>query len=106
MKRTALALLLGLSAFAVQAQSPAAPVEATGPAAETKVITGDNIAKAAHDNGCIRETGTRLKRRDAKGCTGAPGESYSRADIDRTGAVDTADALRRLSPRVTVGRGN
>ena len=106
MKRLALTLLLGLSAFAVQAQDPA-PAQEAAPAVaaeEATVITPADTAKL--DNGCVRETGTRLKRRDQRGCTGSPGQSYSRADIDATGAVDTADAIRKLSPRATVSRGH
>ena len=117
MKRIAFALLLGLAPFAAQAQSPASAEPATpattatpatpvAVATETTVVTPAETAKAELDPGCVRESGTRLKKRDKKGCTGAPGSSYSRADIDRTGAVDTADAIRKLSPSATVSRGN
>lgn len=123
MNRYALTLLLGLSVVAVQAKTPApaeaqvpataatpaAPATAATPVAaagETTVITPANTAKPELDPGCVRESGTRIKKRDKKGCTGAPGSSYSRADIDRTGAVDTADAIRKLSPSATVSRGN
>jgi len=109
MKPTAFVLLLGLFAFAVQAQPPAAAPEPAPEAAqpadeEVTLITAADAA--AQDTGCVRDTGTRLKHRDRKGCTGAPGESFSREDIDRTGAVDTADAIRKLSPRASVQRGN
>jgi len=105
MKPTAFVLLLGLSAFAVQAQPPAAAPEPAQPAdEEVTVITAADAD--GHDTGCVRDTGTRLKKRDRKGCTGAPGESFSREEIDRTGAVDTADAIRKLSPRASVQRGN
>ena len=106
MKRTAIALLLGLSAFAVHAtpgNASAAPDPAQG---ENIVITPDSADRAqAPETGCIRASGTQLKRRDAKGCTGAPGQSYDRDDIQRTGATNTADALKALSPRVNVRRG-
>lgn len=135
MKRLAPMLLLVFSAFAVQAQSPA-PAEPAQPAAQAEIageaqvaatssaageaqaatpaaVAGDasvatpgEAAKPGLDPGCVRESGTRLKKRDKKGCTGAPGTSYSRADIDRTGAVDTADAVRKLSTSGTVRRGN
>ena len=100
MKTLALALLLGLSAPVAFAQSEAAPAAAPEPAVETTVITPATPATAARDTGCIRETGTRLRKRDRNGCTGAPGQSYSRQEIGRTGAIDTGDALRRLSPSV------
>ena len=110
MKRLALTVLLGLSAFAVQAQSPA-PAEASEPAAtaepaEPANLAADETAKPRPDNGCVRETGTRLKRRDGNGCVGVPGQSYSRADIEATGAIDTADAVRKLSPYASVSRGH
>lgn len=122
MKRLAPILLLGLSAFAVQAQTPT-PAEPAQPAAQAAVAgeaqattpavaAGEPVAaspeatKPMLDPGCVRESGTRIKKRDKKGCTGAPGTSYSRADIDRTGAVDTADAIRKLSTSATVSRGN
>lgn len=108
MKRLTLTLLLGLSAFAVQAQTAPPAEEAASVAAseETTVITPADTAKPVRDNGCVRETGTKLKRRDANGCVGVPGQSYSRADIDATGAIDTADAVRKLSPRANVSRGH
>ena len=101
MKTFALVLALGLSSSAVFAQAPAAAPAETAPAAETTVITPDTPAVATRDTGCIRETGTRLRKRDRNGCTGAPGQSYSRDEIDRTGATDTGDAIRRLSPSVS-----
>ena len=110
MKRIALSLLLAGAAFAVQAQSPAetaAPADGAAPAVESAPAdaaapNGTNAnapAKAKSDDiTCLRETGTRTKRRDATGCTGAPGRTYSRGDLQRTGATDTADAIRKLHP--------
>lgn len=107
MKRIALSLLFVLSAFAVQAQAPVAPVEArqavdaTEPVAETaeeSVVIAES-AKADPPRHCLQETGTRIKRRDRNGCTNAIGESYSGEELRRTGGRDTADALRLLSPR-------
>lgn len=111
MKRIALSLLLAGAAFAVQAQSPAgtaAPADGAAPAVESAPAdaaaapteTNANVpAKAKSDDiTCLRETGTRTKRRDAAGCTGAAGRTYSRGDLHRTGATDTADAIRKLHP--------
>jgi hypothetical protein len=114
MHRTALTLLLALSAFAVQAgvsdapQAPAqAPAEAgpTAPAAGTETVAAADaktevVAKPAHERSCLRDTGTRLKRRDRHGCTSAIGESYTRDDLRSTGGTTTAEALRQLSPRI------
>jgi len=51
--------------------------------------------------GCARpDNGTRLPA-TSPNC-GAPGSVYTRPDIDRTGQADTGDALRMLSPSLTV----
>ncbi len=102
MKRVALFLLLAGAAFAVQAQSPAdaaAPADEAAPAAEaTEANANAPVAQKSDDITCLRDTGTRTKRRDDKGCTGAAGRTYSREDLARTGATDTADAIRKLHP--------
>lgn len=108
MKRTALCLLIALAPFAVQAQvpaDPAAPPEAAvaAPAsaaadAQTEAAP-DAIADNADERNCVRETGSRIKRRDRDGCNGQPGESYSGEQLRRTGASNPIEALRMLSPR-------
>lgn len=106
MNRFAIALVLGLSTLSVQAQSDVpAPQPATAEADGSLVIRDDASVRPALDTGCIRETGTRLHKRDKKGCTGAPGRSYSREEIDRSGATDTGEAIRRLSPSASLYRG-
>ena len=91
----------------IPAAEPVAAVEATPaqdalPADEAVAIHASDADAGGVERGCIRETGTRIDARDEDGCTGAPGESFDRDDIDRTGATDTADALRKLSPKVTI----
>ncbi|MBS0212051.1 MAG: hypothetical protein JSR26_02570 [Proteobacteria bacterium] len=56
---------------------------------------------------CLRETGTHVRSVTPKPhndraveCAGSPGRTYTREDIDRTGAINTADALRRLDPSI------
>ncbi|HEU0152658.1 MAG TPA: hypothetical protein VFQ84_04865 [Arenimonas sp.] len=121
MKRTVLSLLLALSAFAVSAQaapapsadaaSPAPVAEAAPPAdaapsvdaatpADPAAPEADALAAKADARNCIRDTGTRIKRRDRDGCNGQPGESYTGEELRRTGASNPAEALRLLSPRV------
>ncbi len=111
MKRTALSLLLALSAFAVQAQAPDAPVaaveanppvDATEPVAEAaeETVVIAEAAKESPSRHCMREPHTRFKRRDRDGCTNAVGESYSGDELRSTGGRDTAEALRLLSPRI------
>jgi hypothetical protein len=105
-------LLLGL-AFAATAQTPApAPAEPVAaaapvndatttpqPASRHEVATKDEVS----DRNCLKETGSRLAPRpDSKGrkCVNASGRSYTKEDMDRTGAIDLQDALRRLDPAV------
>ncbi|HZF24679.1 MAG TPA: hypothetical protein VEZ88_00345 [Steroidobacteraceae bacterium] len=38
----------------------------------------------------------------SKECSSVPGRSYSKADLDRTGAITTSEALRVLDPRIVV----
>lgn len=116
MKRLAFSpLLLGL-AFAAVAQTPApapagpvAPQAATAPvndaAATAQPAPNDEVAKKDEvtDRNCLKETGSRLvPRPDSKGrkCINATGRSYTKEDVDRTGAIDLKDALRRLDPAV------
>lgn len=110
-------LLLGL-AFAAVAQTPApaqAPAEPVAlhaaaapvndaattaqPARKDEVARKDDVA----DRNCLKETGSRLATRpDSRGrkCVNATGRSYTKEDMDRTGAIDLSDALRRLDPAV------
>lgn len=64
-------------------------------------------AEQAADHHCLRYTGTRIhsstptRASKASDCATVPGTAYSREDIDRTGDVSTADALRHLDPSIT-----
>jgi len=58
---------------------------------------------------CVQDTGTRIHRarpapasttRPVDCATSSPGRTYSRRDIERTGAFDTAQALRQLDPAI------
>ena len=58
-------------------------------------------AQPTQPSGCVSpEKGTRLPA-VAANCA-APGSVYSKPDIDRTGQADVGDALRFLSPSLTV----
>lgn len=59
------------------------------------------------DRLCLRQTGSRIvearnlrTRNGNKECVSRNGRVYTRADINQTGAVDLADALRRLDPSI------
>ena len=114
MQRLVLATLLSALVFAAQAQTPA-PAEAQAGLADTVVPAatpaGEAEADAAetatardlNDRRCLTQTGSRISpRADSKGrkCTNAAGRAYSREDLNRTGTVDLAEALRRLDPAV------
>ena len=106
MNRFALTLALGLSALSVQAQSePALTASATDGSQDAIVVRSDASARPARYTGCVRDTGTRLRKRDRNGCTGAPGHAYTRDEIDRTGATDVGGAIRKLSPSATLRQG-
>lgn len=101
--------LLGL-AFVATAQTsapvpvePATPQQSSTPAAAAtapqKYSARDDIA----DRNCLKQTGSHLAPvADRKGrtCVNASGRAYDRKAIDRTGATDLKDALRKLDPAV------
>ena len=67
----------------------------------------DDVRK--DDRFCLRETGSRItrhsQRRDAqhrrdRDCGSFYGRAYTREDLDSTGAIDIADALRRLDTSI------
>ena len=75
------------------------------PAVETPRADDATVAVVAAerrtDRRCLAETGSRI-RGSARRCDAHAGDAYDRADLDRTGAVTTAEALRRLNPSVTI----
>lgn len=107
-----LSLVLALAAFAAQAQTPAAEpavspaepevIEVRGPADEAVAAAdADETTRAApRDAHCLRETGTRIKRRDKNGCISAFGRAYTRDELERTGHNDLGSALSTLDPAV------
>jgi outer membrane cobalamin receptor len=105
MKRILLAIALTGFAFAAAAQGNP-PAEEPEEAASTS-LKAEAEADAKTDRYCIRETGSRIvasrnarSKQEQKDCVAAGGRVYTRADIDRTGSTDIADALRRLDPSI------
>ncbi|PPJ42075.1 MULTISPECIES: hypothetical protein [unclassified Pseudoxanthomonas] len=105
-----LALAACLMAATAQAQSPAstpepAPAPTAAPLVETAApastpTKAEDKPRLSEAN-CVRQTGSRIRQRDAKTvCNGQPGRSYSKDELDRTGHTDLADALRTLDPAV------
>jgi len=95
--------------FAFAASAASAQSASVGVSAETGTATRD-----VSDRFCLRQTGTRINSRiraaatatqdgaksDRQHCALGPGRSYTREDINMTGRVDLADALRALDPSI------
>lgn len=101
-----LVLALGLAAAsaasaAVAAEPPEPPEPAAAPEAEAgRAVEQDRDV----DRNCLRHTGSLLlhsrRARAEKRCAPAFGRVYTQDDLRMTGAVDIADALRRLDPAI------
>lgn len=83
--------------LAIAAAAMLAPLAAM--AADTKV---SNEAKAEKPvAACKQVTGSRIKPRDASRCdksSSQPWRSYSADELQQTGEIDMAEALRKLDP--------
>ena len=99
--------LCGL-AFAASAQTVAVSADAEAQAGD---MPAQDAGERVSDRNCLRHTGSRItahanakadarKDKSKRACAPLSGRSYTREDIDRTGAIDIADALRRLDPSV------
>lgn len=99
----------GGAAFAMTVAAQTAP-----PTTRTPTVTPAAAQKAAPDAQharnatqrdnpfCLRDTGSRIKPPPGH-CLPVAGRSYSRQDIDRTGATNIGQALQMLDPSVSVG---
>ncbi len=96
-------LLSGLAATAsAQTAVPAQP--------EPTDLRAANAANDVYSNTlCVQDTGSRIRRarpapsnttRPVDCATSSPARTYSRRDIERTGAFDMAQALRELDPSI------
>lgn len=106
-----LTLLLGALFIAGAAQA-GQPQTTSSPAPSAETATAPQDAAKQNDmddRHCLRYTGTRIiQRNDARSdgkkqrmCSnGQIGRSYTREDLDRTGRIDIADALRTLDPSI------
>lgn len=46
--------------------------------------------------GCVSETGTRIEKQKGQGCEA--GRTYTREDLERSGAISTGEAIKRVQP--------
>jgi hypothetical protein len=82
------------------------PIPAFGSIAAVLVLCGCAASGAVHDtptamaSACLKDSGSPFPPSVA---TCIPGRSYSRSDIDNTGATTAARALRQLDPSITIG---
>ena len=114
-----LASVIAIVAFAASAQTltTSVGVDATAQAQPASDTSGDarfdSTAKPQIDRNCLRQTGSRIVSRGnatrsasdltdkhGKRCVAANGRVYSREDIERTGEIDLAAALRKLDPAI------
>ncbi|MGV8940889.1 MAG: hypothetical protein ACOH1P_05025 [Lysobacter sp.] len=128
MKILLLGLLVAMPLLAVQAAEPVQTQNARTTTAQAQtdaqaVNQRDARADADANRDCMRYTGSRITqsrneradraKRDDKdaavdrideldrdGCVSASGRVYSRSDLERTGEMDIADALRKLDPAI------
>ena len=93
--------LLATAALATGSLAHAQDATPSPEPADTPAKAAAHAVVRPGDPGCLRSTGSLIPPRPGK-CLPVAGRSYSREDIRRTGAVDTADALRMLDPSVTM----
>ncbi|CAN7251758.1 hypothetical protein LJR168_001083 [Pseudoxanthomonas sp. LjRoot168] len=80
------------------AQAPERAADATAPVAPPSKHQEKPRLSDAH---CIRNTGSRIRQRDARArCNGLPGRSYTKDELDRTGQTGLGQALRTLDPSI------
>lgn len=107
MKSALFAAMLCAFAFAATAQTPAAVDPAVAQSARTgadavhadRQATQTDAKPRADQRYCLRHTGSRIQSRAKQDCA-AYGRRYDRDDLQRTGEVDVASALRKLDPSV------
>lgn len=97
--------LLATTAFTASAQTAAASAEVAVDAQSAEVASdqhaSDQGMQPAIDRLCPRSTGSRIvARADRKTRCTTFGRVYTQEDIQLTGAVDLADALRKLDPSI------
>lgn len=104
MSKLLIPTLFALCVGVAHAQS--GTVVTTDEKGKVESVSQTNAEKAA-DAFCLKQTGSHLKTiTDKRGsgieCVNAPGHVWTRDDLDRTGALTTADALRQLDPSIRI----
>ena len=106
MNKLLIAFLLAFATASAFAQS-GPTVTTSDDKGRVEAITPVTPEQKSADAFCLRETGSHLSSYKNKPhgdraveCATQPGRVYTREDLDRTGAISTKDALRRLDPSV------
>ena len=96
----AAALAFGLATAAMAAPQSQNTPAAGQPAGASNAPQSNSPIKPG-DRNCLRDTGSLIKPKPGQ-CLPVAGRSYSREDIDRTGARTLGPALKDLDPSVTI----
>ncbi len=70
------------------------------PAVADSRTASNSPDKSAAGPYCVRDTGTYIKRKDDAPCRNQAGRSYSQQELESTGKLSTADALRQVDPTI------
>lgn len=102
MNKLGLALFLATIAAGASAQLPipGGPDEDKAKLTAGSVEDIGTVKAPLSGRNCVTATGTHLVRKGA--CVNAPGRSYDRTDIERTGARNTGAALVQLETAINL----
>ena len=97
----ALAFGLATAAMAAPQSTSNAGTSTADQTTAASTAPKSNSAIKPGDRNCIRDTGSLIKPKPGQ-CLPVAGRTYTKEDIDRTGARTLGPALRDLDPSVTI----
>ena len=99
----AIAILGNGESFAVTGSVPMATNVSDSAIGDAEIQHKEALREPLRSN-CIKQTGSHIVVKDGRVCNGQMGNAYTEEDIDRTGAITTADALQHLDTAVQIRR--
>jgi len=93
--------VLAASAAAFAQTSPPVRAEQASQIEKQASTSGHRLIKPG-DRNCLRDTGSHIPAKKGE-CLSVTGRSYSREELQRTGAPNNARALQMLDPSISVG---
>jgi len=96
MSHRQLILMSFLSLFGTAAYAQSAAMASTGATADAASAAATGSVSRTDSSRCLSETGSAIKPTTGN-CMAVNGRSYSREDMDRTGATTLGGALSNLS---------